>query len=148
MNKLVEINFTPDSETLRNFGFIALIGFGVLALMAWSERFIFGFGLGSFRLPLALLFAVLAIYCLICSLVFPKANKPIFVGLSIITIPIGIVLSYVIMSFLFFIVIGSVALILRIIGKDPLERKLDESAETYWHISRADRQASDYFKQY
>ena len=38
MSKLVEINFDPDTKTLRQFGVIALVGFGVLAVLAYYEK--------------------------------------------------------------------------------------------------------------
>ena len=51
MSKLVEINFNPDTKTLRQFGVIASVGFGVLAALAFYERLIFSFGLGAARMP-------------------------------------------------------------------------------------------------
>ena len=38
MSKLVEIDFNPDARTLRQFGVIALVGFGALAALAYYER--------------------------------------------------------------------------------------------------------------
>ena len=57
MSKLVEINFNPDTKTLRQFGVIALVGFGILAALAYYEKLIFSFGLGDARMPLVTTFA-------------------------------------------------------------------------------------------
>ena len=53
MSKVIEIDFRPDDRTLRQFGFIALGGFGFVALIAWFEVLIFAFGLGAARAPVA-----------------------------------------------------------------------------------------------
>ena len=50
MSKMIEINLSPDEKTLRQFGWIALGGFGFLAVIAWFEVLIFAFGYGLARL--------------------------------------------------------------------------------------------------
>ena len=148
MSKMVELNFHPDRKTLRDFGFIAFVGFGLLALMAWTESFLFAFGLGGARVTLTSIFLLLGIYCLFFGLVYPPANRYVFVGLSIITFPIGMVLSYVIMALLFFGIFGLIATLMRIFRYDPMSRKHDANAKSYWHEARAARPHADYFKQY
>ena len=84
MSQLVELNFRPDARTLRQFGFIATVGFGLLALAAWREWLIFSAGLGEWRTVVSGSLAALGAVSLCFSLVYPKANWPIFVGLSIV----------------------------------------------------------------
>jgi len=80
MSKLVEINFDPDTKTLRQFGVIALVGFGVLAVLAYYEKLIFSFGLGEARMPLVTTFAALGAIAALFSLVAPRANRVLYVG--------------------------------------------------------------------
>ena len=148
MSKMVEINFKPDRAMLRSFGFIALVGFGMLAAMAWTESFLFSLGLGSARTIVTSIFALLALYSVVAGLIYPPANRWVFVGLSIITFPIGIVLSYVIMAVLFFGIFGLIATLMRVFRYDPMERKHDADKASYWHDVRPPRPHSDYFKQY
>ena len=148
MSKMIEINFNPDRKTLRNFGFIAFFGFGMLAAMAWTESFLFSFGLGGARTAVTGVFTVLGIYSLLAGLVYPPANRLIFVGLSMITFPIGFVLSYLIMGVLFFGVFGFIAMLMRLFGYDPMARRRDADAASYWNDARPARPGSDYFKQY
>ena len=75
MAKLVELNLNPDRKTLRQFGVIAFIGFGVLALLAYYEKLIFAFGLGSARMTVVGVFVAIGTLALFFSLVFPKANR-------------------------------------------------------------------------
>jgi len=145
---MVEINLSPDEKTLRSFGFIALAGFGVLALLAYKEWAIFAVGLGELRVPVAIGLAALGVVSALVSLVYPRANRPLFVGLSILAFPIGFVLSYIIMGTLFFLVIAPIGLMMRLLGHDPMHRKTDDDADSYWSPARPARPAADYFKQF
>ena len=49
MAKMIELDLNPDDRTLRQFGWIALGGFGFIAIIAWFEVLIFAFGLGAAR---------------------------------------------------------------------------------------------------
>ncbi len=148
MSKLVALNFNPDEKTLRQFGYIALVGFGLLGAAAWTESAIFRMGLGAARTPVAYALLGLAAISLLFSLVAPALNKGIFVALSVLTYPIGFVMSYVIMGTLFFLVIAPIAIVMRVIGFDPLKRGYDKNAASYYSATRANRTKESYFKQY
>src|SRR5258705_9346733 len=94
MAKMVEINFRPDERTLRQFGWIALGGFGLLALCAWNEWLVFPHGLGAAREPRGFALLGLGALSALFSLALPRANGPPFVGLSLIAFPIAFLLSY------------------------------------------------------
>ncbi len=145
---LVDINFNPDRDTLRSFGWVALLGFGFLAVIAWFEWLIFAPGLGAARQPLAAIFALLALVSAGLGLIWPQGNRWIYVGLALITFPIGFVLSYVIMGTLFYLVITPIGVLLRVLGKNPLERRLDPEAQTYWVDARPQRSKESYFSQF
>lgn len=148
MSKLVEINFNPDTKTLRQFGVIAFVGFGILAALAYYEKLIFSFGLGEARMPVVMTFAALGSIALLFSLIAPKANRILYVGLTLLAFPIGFVLSYVIMGTLFFLIIGPIAVAFRLFGKDPMHRGYDRNATTYWSVASRARDKESYFHQY
>ena len=148
MSQMIELNLRPDAATLRQFGWIACVAFALLAAFAWFEILIFSVGLGVAKLPVIYAFLGLSGVSALFSLVYPRANLPIYVGLTILAYPIGFVLSYVIMGTLFFGLIGPVAILFRLIGKDPMERRYDPAAASYWSESRHTRPSSDYFRQF
>jgi len=148
MSKLVEINFNPDTKTLREFGVIAFVGFGILAALAYYEKLIFSFGLGEARIPVVTTFAALGSIALLFSLVAPKVNRILYVGLTLLAFPIGFVLSYVIMGTLFFLIIGPIAVGFRLFGRDSMHRGYDPSAPTYWSPAKPQRDKESYFHQY
>ena len=148
MSKLIEIDLKPSKSTLRQFGWIALVGFGVLGALAWFELFIFSFGLGQARETVAMSFWGLAALATLFSLVFPSGNLPIYLGLTVVAFPIGFVLSYVIMGTLFYLLITPVGLFFKITGRDAMHRRFDPEAQTYWFQARAQRPREHYFKQF
>ncbi|MFZ1863929.1 MAG: SxtJ family membrane protein [Polyangiales bacterium] len=148
MSKLVEINFHPDTKTLRQFGVIAFVGFGILGALAYYEKLIFSFGLGEARLAVATVLVSVGIVSLLFSAVAPTANRILYVGLGLLTFPIGFVLSFVIMGALYFLIIGPIAILLRASGKDPMRRRYDPGASSYWSAARPRRDKESYFHQY
>ena len=148
MSKLVELDLKPDDKTLRQFGWIALVGFGALAAMAWFEVLIFGFGLGAARPAVTLGLSALAVISLLQSLIFPRANWPIYVVLTLLAFPIGFVVSYIIMGTLFYLLITPIGLAMRLFGRDPMMRGFEPDRESYWVESRRDRGKESYFRQF
>ena len=148
MSNMIELNLRPEPRTLRQFGFIAFVGFGLLAAFAWREWFIFAIGLGEAREIVAGALAGLAVFSGLLSLVYPRANLPIYVGLTLVSYPIGFVLSYVIMGTLFYGLITPVGLIFKLTGRDPMHRKFEPNVESYWTPATATRAKERYFKQF
>lgn len=148
MSRLVEIDFSPDAKTLRQFGFIAFGGFGALAALAYYEKLVFAFGLGDARLAVAASLGALGLLALVLGVVAPRANWLLYVGLSVLAFPIGLVLSYVIMGTLYFLIIGPIAIALRLAGRDPMRRAKDPDATSYWTPAHRARDKERYFHQY
>lgn len=148
MSKMIEIDWRPDDRTLRQFGVIAFFGFSFLGAIAWWERLVFAFGLGEARPIVAGAFVALAGISILFSLVAPRANLPIYLGLTILSYPIGFVLSHVIMGFLFFVMITPIGLFFRLTGYDPLHRRFDPEATSYWTDPRPRRGKASFFRQF
>ena len=148
MSGFVEIDFHPEEDTLRRFGFIALGGFGLLAAAAYTETFLFSFGLGAARIPVAAGLLGLGVLATLLSLVAPRANRFIFVGLSLVAFPIGFVISHVLLAVLFFLVITPVALVFRLQRRNELRLGTDPGTVSYWSDSHPPRSSDSYFRQF
>jgi hypothetical protein len=148
MANMIQINLEPDEITLRQFGWIAVGGFGFLAFLAWNEWLIFGMGLGEWRGGIAGAFVLLAALAGAFSLVYPKANLPIYLGLTIVAYPIGFVLSYVILGSIFYVMLAPVGLFFRLTGRDLMNRRFEEGRESYWLDARPERAKESYFRQF
>ena len=142
------INLEPDRRKLRQFGFIALAFFFLLGGLTCWRKGLFGVDFGEATWPSVLVFWGIGALSGVFSLVAPGANRLLYVGLAVITYPIGYVISHVVMALLFYGVITPVGLIMRLAGRDPLNRNFDRKTESYWepHHQREDK--GSYFKQF
>ena len=146
--RFVELNLNPQPRTLRQFGFIAFAGFGALAVCARFGLLMFAHGLGAWRDPVSFALAAAGVVAATCSLLRPALNAPLWVLLSLLGYPIGIVVSYALMVVLFFFVFAPIGVLLRALGKDPLQRGFAAEAKTYWtKVDRLPGKAR-YFRQF
>ncbi len=148
MGRLADIDLDPDPGKLRTFGVVAVAAFTALALLAAHHRALFSPALGVARTPLVVALGALAGYCGVAALLWPRANRPIYVGLSLLSYPAGLVLSYVLLAALFLVVVGPTALILRCLRVDLLDRRADRVARSYWVVPERNESAERYFRQY
>lgn len=70
----------------------------------------------------------------------------LWIGLSV---TIGYFVSRAILSVVFFLVITPTGIIMRILGKDPMERKIDPAAASYWQArDQSEIKLEDYERQF
>lgn len=120
---MIKINWHPEEKMLRQFGWISLFGFGLFAAIAW-----FKFS----SQPVAITFGTIAVLAPILGMVHPRLLKPLFVGLTLITFPIGLVVSNLVLLLIFLLVFTPLALIFKLIGRDELRLRPDPDAPTHW----------------
>ena len=112
---MIAIQWNPSEKQLRQFAgvwfpaFCGLVGWSIGHKTGhWSEVEI-GW--------------VLAGLLSVGGLVLPALIRPIFVGLILLTFPIGWVVSHLLLGLIFYGVVTPIGLILRISGHDPLQLK-------------------------
>ena len=141
---LIDVNWKPGSRELRQFAALFVVfavGFGT------AFKLLPGFfdNVPSWA-PLALWVAggVVGLF----GLLFPKGALPIYIVMMAVALPVGMVVSTVLMIVIFFLVLTPVGMVMRIVGYDPMHRKFDRSASSYWIEREADIEPSRYFRQY
>ena len=134
------LNLKPSEKQLRDFGLIALIMLNLIALfLLWLDR-ISGNGY--------LIFAAAGILIYLSGKISTKLIKPVFLGMVVLTFPIGWIVSHLAMAFFYYSIITGIGLFFRLLNRDPLFRKYDPNASTYWLASKNKRPAKDYFRQF
>jgi hypothetical protein len=137
---LIEINWHPKSKELRNFAIIALIASLVITLLLY---FIKGAGIQWAGIIIAAGFGIF-----ISSFVSLKLTRIIYLGLILITFPIGWAISMILLTAFYFLLLMPLGLVFRLLGRDPLSRRLDPDAKSYWLTRRQTDRLDRYFHQY
>lgn len=132
-----EIPRNPNAKTLRQFGLIGLVFFGMLAVsLAMKGNWIWSVTVGIVALSMALI-----------GQFQPLRLKPVFVGWMILVFPIAFVVSHLILAFLFYLVFFPLGFLLRKLGHDPL-RLSAKDAVSYWEPKTPITDLKRYFRQY
>ena len=69
---------------------------------------------------------------LLAGLVFPRVLTPVNFVWTKFGMLLHCIVSPIILGIIFFIVVTPVGLLMRLTGKDPMDRKFDPEAKTYW----------------
>jgi len=131
-------NIKSEKNDLRKFGitfstiFIIISGF-----LFWKES-------ESYQIFLAITIA-----SLLTSIAIPAVLKPIYWIWMIFAIILGWFMTNIILILLFYVVITSIGLTLRIFGKQFIELQCDKSKDSYWNFRNNNRQQKvNYEKQF
>jgi hypothetical protein len=83
-------------------------------------------------------------------LLAPRALRPVYLGWMAMAFALGLVVSTVLLTLFFFLVITPVSLMARLFGKDFLSLRLNPASTSYWlpRERRAPRQVADYERQF
>ncbi|HMI92190.1 MAG TPA: carbamoyltransferase N-terminal domain-containing protein [Polyangiales bacterium] len=148
MTNRLALDLKPDTRKLRAFGWIALCVFGALGLAAWFSLGPFARALGELRQPLACALLAVALLSGALSLVYPRGNRALYLSSSVLAYPLGLVSSYALLALIFFGVFLPLGLLLRVAGKDPLERRFERARPSYWTTPRKPRDKASYFRMF
>ena len=92
--------------------------------------------------------AAAAVAISVAGLASPAFMRRVWIAMMVGLSPIGWVMSHLILGVIYYLVVTPVGLLLRIAGRDPLHRRFDRDATTYW-IDRGERPDLErYFRQY
>lgn len=136
---MIDLHINPSKNELRWFGLLFAGFFGLLGFMIWRQfdalhvakvLWIVGPAIGLF-------------YYLV-----PPLQKAIYVGWVRLTYPIGWVVSHLLLGITFFVVLTPIGLLVRLLRGDPMARRLDRGAATYWITRKPVTDSTRYFKQF
>ena len=116
---LIEINWAPTDRQLRQFGAICLFA---LPAIGWL------WGGGT---TIIVILGVVGLLLAFTGMVLPAVLKPIFLALTIVATPIGIVIGEVTMLLIYFGVFLPFGLAFRIAKRDALQRSFEKDKDSY-----------------
>ena len=137
---LIEVNWHPKRKDLRSFGSIALFATFLVALLLYVLK---GVGL-QWALPIFFV----GLVTFLCSLISLKLTRIIYLGLTLVTVPIGVGISFLVMAAFYFLLLMPIGMFFRLIGRDALRRKFEPDAKTYWLARQPHKEPERYFRQF
>ncbi|HNQ24006.1 MAG TPA: hypothetical protein PKK06_13025 [Phycisphaerae bacterium] len=134
-----QMNRNPSPSDLRRFGTAMLVGFGIIGLGLWGKgwwgvRTVAALGwTGDWWQVLAIGLWVLGSVLAVLAWWVPPLGRRAYIAWTAATMPVGVVMTTLLLSLLFFLFLPVFAVVVR--RKDPLGRRL-HAGETYWREHR------------
>jgi Saxitoxin biosynthesis operon protein SxtJ len=136
---MIDLNLNPSKRELKIFSLGALVFLTIVAWLVWRKS-------GSTTAVAILVALGVAIAAL--GLIAPRIVRPLFIALMVINYPIGWVMTHIVMAVIFYLVVTPLAAIMKLAGRDPMERRFDRSASTYWKSRPTETDPGRYFRQF
>ena len=131
-------NIKTGKKEIRNFG----ITFGIIFLVI--AGFLFFKEKESYQL-----FFYLAGSFFCCGFIAPAILKPIYLVWMIFAVVLGWIMTRLVLSVLYFLIVTPIGLIPRLFGKQFLDLKWDKKTATYWNYrSEEDYHVDSDYKQF
>ena len=138
--RVIEIHWNPSARELQQFGrYWFPLFYAVVGGLAWWKYGAPRVGCGIWGT---------GVFLSLIGFAFPVLIRFIFVGMSVVTYPLGWVVSHLVLGLIFYGVVLPIGLALRLCGHDPLQRKLDPSAKSYWVPHKPPADSRRYFRQW
>jgi len=133
---MIEINKNPSRKELLWFGLLFLLFFGIIGALSYWK----------FQAPYWIWSVAAAVACIF--FIFPPVRRPLYLGWVYAAYPIGLVVSYLVMVAIYYLVVTPIGLVMRLAGRDSLNRSFDAEARTYWSIRESSSDQARYFRQF
>lgn len=129
----------PSALELRYFGLMLAAFLGLVSALAWWR----------WRAPVAAwLLLSLALVVAVTYYALPPLRRPLLLAWRAALRPVQSTVSYLVLAIVYFLVFTPVGLILRVMGRDPLERRFEPEARSYFVRRRTARDPAQYFRQF
>jgi len=135
---VISIQWNPERKQLRQFAgiwfpaFCALVGWSIARKTGHWHDVEMGW--------------IVAGAISIAGLIFPPIIRPVFVGLILLTYPIGWVVSHLLLGAIFYGVVTPIGISLRLAGHDPLQLKAP-LGNSLWKSSVGKTDPAGYLRQ-
>lgn len=136
---MIEINRNPSRRELFWFGALLPMFFAALGAVA---RWIWGTpGVGNWIWGVGV--AVTVVFA-----VTPPLRRPLYVGWMYAALPIGWTISHLLLGGIYYFIFTPVGLLMRLFRYDPLHRRFDKQAQSYWIPRDTGTNTARYFRQF
>ena len=134
-----EINWNPSARQLRQFALV------LTALLVAAALWLYVKSAPLHWVAATLLAAVTAGGIGVAR---PTLMRAVYVVWMAAVFPLGWTVSHVLLAAIYYLVLAPLGVIMRVCGYDPMQRRFDRNARTYWRRREDHDDTKRYFKQY
>jgi len=136
---LIQRNREPTHRELRIFSLLLVLFFGLVgAVVLWQARL---WTIATVCWTIALLLAIV-FYCV------PSVRRPTYMTWMAVMYPIGWAITYLLLALVYYGWVTSIGLVMRLFGYDPMRRRMNRQAKSYWIRRKPNKNINRYFRQY
>jgi hypothetical protein len=136
---MMRVERHPSRKQLTVFGLSWLVFWGSWGTVSWWNA-----GLSR----TAVVFWLLAFVMPMAGFIRLEILRIAFLIAAYITLPIGLVVSSVVLMVLYYLILTPIGVVLRMTGYDPMRRNFSSDAGTYWVHRDPVSDSERYFKQF
>jgi hypothetical protein len=136
---LLEINKNPSKRELAWVGALFALFFGLIGAISYWR----------FHAPeRAFVFWAVGVGLCLLYYAVPPIRRSLYIGWMYAAYPIGWTISHLLLGITYYLVLTPIGLIMRLVRKDPLQRRFESETESYWSAHSPDTDPSRYFRQF
>jgi hypothetical protein len=136
---VIRIERNPSRRQLRVFGLSLLAFCGLVGGVWWWKT-------GS--LAEAGVFWAIGAAAPALGEIWPRGLRLAYLAASYATFPIGWGVSHLILAVVYYLLLFPIGLVLRLRGYDPMQRRFDQNAKSYWTHREREEGTERYFRQF
>ena len=136
---LIDVNWNPPPRQLRQFAGLFLVVFGGLGTLSYFDD--------KPLLVSQILWGLSAVVG-ITGLLLPPLVRPVYVVMMAVALPIGFVVSSVLMVVIYYLILTPIGLAMRLFGYDSMRRRSRDGVKSFWIARPRTTDVRRYFRQY
>lgn len=110
-----------DIKEIRKFAITMFIVLGIIgAFLLWRKG------------QVGFIYWGVAFVILISGLAWPNLLSPVYRAWMKLALILGVVSSHIVLAVMYYFVLTPIGLVLRSLGKDPLQKNIDKNERSYW----------------
>ncbi len=136
---LIDINRNPSQKELKWFGLLLLLFSGIVGTVIWVkfDKPEWSFGIWAVALLVTGIFYIV-----------PVTRRPLYLAWMYLFFPLSWTVSHLLFALTFYLVVTPIGLAMKLLGYDPMCRRWDSSADTYWREYDPAVDSKRYFRQF
>ena len=141
----IDFNWNPSNRQLQLFGLVSIAALPTMGWLFAGPSLVdswqpFHLWLVGSLTATGILLAVTACWA-------PRYVRPIFLAAALAALPIGLVIGEIALIAIFVFVFTPMGIVFRLVGRDPLQRRIDRKRASYWTEKEPARDVESYFRQ-